>query len=194
MEVCDKGGRNTMAKTMKRTAIISVIATIIFSFICWKSNWGWTFSAAITFGTIAYHIVIRLLVGTLVDCILHNRVDYNKKWFHVYSFEMKIYNRLKVKKWKGKIPTYNEELFSIEKRTFHEIAQATCQSEIVHEINAVLSFLPLFTTGVFGSFMVFLITSFLASCFDLMFVIVQRYNRPLLVKLAKRRERHKEKG
>lgn len=82
------------------------------------------------------------------------------------------------KKWKGKIPTYNEDLFSIEKRTFHEI-------------NAVLSFLPLLTTGVFGSFMVFLITSVLAACFDLMFVIVQRYNRPLLVKLAKRREKRK---
>jgi len=180
-----------MARTMKRTAVISVVATIIFSLICWKSNWSWTFSAAITFGTIAYHLVIRLLVGTLVDCILHNQVDYNKKWFHVHSIEMKIYNKLKVKKWKGKIPTYNEELFSIEKRTFHEIAQATCQSEIVHEMNAVLSFLPLFTTGVFGSFMVFLITSVLAACFDLMFVIVQRYNRPLLVKLAKRREKRK---
>lgn len=182
-----------MAKTMKKTALMSVIATIIFSFICWKSNWGWTFSAAITFGTMAYHLVIRLLVGTLVDCILHNQVDYNKKWFQVHPFEMKIYNKLKVKKWKGKIPTYNEDLFSIEKRTFHEIAQATCQSEIVHEINAVLSFLPLLSTGVFGSFMVFLITSVLASCFDLMFVIVQRYNRPLLVKLAKRREKRKER-
>ena len=121
-----------MAKTMKRTAVISVVATIIFSFICWKSNWSWTFSAAITFGTIAYHLVIRLLVGTLVDCILHNQVDYNKKWFHVHPIEMKIYNKLKVKKWKGKIPTYNEELFSIEKRTFHEIAQATCQQRNSH--------------------------------------------------------------
>ena len=80
---------------MKRTAVISVVATIIFSFICWKSNWSWTFSAAITFGTIAYHLVIRLLVGTLVDCILHNQVDYNKKWFHVHPIEMKIYNKLK---------------------------------------------------------------------------------------------------
>lgn len=178
-----------MAKTMKRMALISVIGTIIFTFLYLKINTGWIFSTAITFGTMAYHLVMRLFVGTLVDCILHNQVDYNKKWFHVYPFEMKLYNKLKVKKWKGKIPTYNEELFSIEKRTFHEIAQATCQSEIVHEINAALSFLPLFTTGVFGSFMVFLITSFLAACFDLMFVIVQRYNRPLLVKLAKRREK-----
>lgn len=178
-----------MAKTMKRMALISVIGTIIFSFLYIKMNAGWIFSTAITFGTIAYHLVMRLSVGTLIDFILHNQVDYNKKWFHVHTFEMKIYNKLKVKKWKGKIPTYNEELFSIEKRTFHEIAQATCQSEIVHEINAVFSFLPLFITEVFGSFMVFLITSVLASCFDLMFVIVQRYNRPLLIKLAKRREK-----
>lgn len=178
-----------MAKTMKRIALISVIATVFFSILYVRTNLRWSFSVSITFGTIAYHFVMRLVAGTLVDCILHNKVDYNKKWFHVHPYEIKIYNKLKVKKWKGKVPTYNEELFSIEKKTFDEIAQATCQSEIVHEINALFSFLPVFTTGVFGSFMVFFITSTLGACFDLMFVIVQRYNRPLLVKLANRRKR-----
>lgn len=184
-----------MAKLMKTAAIISVAATIFFSFVYGKTSLGWIFSMAITFGTISYHLGIRLLVGTLVDGIMHNHADYNRKWFQVHPFEEKLYKKLKVKKWKEKLPTYNKDLFSLEKKTFDEIAQATCQSEIVHEINALLSFVPLFATYLFGSFMVFLITSVLAACFDLSFVIIQRYNRPLLVKLAKRsKKRNNEKA
>ena len=175
-----------MAKIMKSTAIISVAATVMFSFINVKFNWGWTFSAAITFGTMAFHIIMRLLVGTIVDCVMHNHADYNKKWFQLHPFEEKLYKKLKVKTWKDKLPTYDADTFSVQKKTFDEIAQATCQSEIVHEINVVVSFLPLFATFLFGSFMVFLITSVLAACFDLLFVIMQRYNRPRLVKLAKK--------
>ena len=143
-----------MAKIMKRTAIISVAATIILSFLYGKTNWDFIYSAAITFGTVAFHIIMRLLVGSIVDCMMHNHADYDKKWYQL--------------------------------RPFDEIAQATCQSEIVHEINMVVSFLPLFAAYLFGSFMVFLITSTLAACFDLLFVIMQRYNRPRLVKLAKK--------
>ena len=175
-----------MAKLMKRTALISIVATIFLAFIYGKSNWSWTFSAAITFGTIAFHLVIRLLVGAIIDCIMHNHADYDKKWFQQLPFEEKLYKKLKVKKWKDKLPTYNTDIFSVQKKTFDEIAQATCQSEIVHEINVVVSFLPLFAACLFGSFMVFLITSILAACFDLLFVIMQRYNRPRLVKLAKK--------
>ena len=85
-----------MAKTMKRIALISVIATVFFSILYVRTNLRWSFSVSITFGTIAYHFVMRLVVGTLVDCILHNKVDYNKKWFHVHPYEIKIYNKLKV--------------------------------------------------------------------------------------------------
>jgi len=175
-----------MAKVMKRTAIISVAATIILSLLYGKLNWDFIYSAAITFGTMAFHIIIRLLVGTIVDCVMHNHADYDKKWFQLRPFEEKLYKKLKVKKWKDKLPTYDADTFSVQKKTFDEIAQATCQSEIVHEINMVVSFLPLFATYLFGSFMVFLITSILAACFDLLFVIMQRYNRPRLVKLAKK--------
>lgn len=80
----------------------------------------------------------------------------------------------------------SEETFSVEKRSLDEIVQATCQSEITHEVIAVLSFLPLLASLKFDSFMVFFITSLLAACFDLSFVIIQRYNRPRLVKLVKK--------
>ena len=61
-----------------------------------------------------------------------------------------------------------------------------CQAEIVHEVIIIFSFLPVLASYWFGSFAVFMITSIGAAAFDLMFVMIQRYNRPRIVKLAER--------
>ena len=68
-----------------------------------------------------------------------------------------------------------------------EIAQAMCQAELVHETIVILSFVPVAFSAVFGAFWVFLITSLCAAAFDLMFVIIQRYNRPRIIRLIKHR-------
>lgn len=64
-----------------------------------------------------------------------------------------------------------------------------CQSEIVHETIVVFSFLPIVSVVWFGSLPVFIITSVLSAGFDLMFVVMQRYNRPRIIKLIKRCEK-----
>lgn len=175
-----------MAKKIISTTIALVVATIGIFFIYQNTKSDVWLSALITFGTISYHFVMRLFVGAGVNGIMHNHADYEKKWYQICPFEKKLYKILKVKKWKNKLPTYSEETFSVQKRSLDEIVQATCQSEITHEVIAVLSFLPLLASLKFDSFMVFFITSLLASCFDLSFVIIQRYNRPRLVKLVKK--------
>jgi hypothetical protein len=71
-------------------------------------------------------------------------------------------------------------------KSFDEIAQAMCQAEIVHEIIIPLSFIPLAVIPRFGSAAVFIITSILAACFDLLFVIIQRFNRPRILKISRR--------
>ena len=53
----------------------------------------------------------------------------------------------------------------------------------------VLSFVPVAFSVWFGSLGVFLITSFAAFLFDSVFVILQRYNRPRLMRLAGRGKR-----
>lgn len=70
--------------------------------------------------------------------------------------------------------------FFIKKYTWHEIAQAMCQAELVHETNMALSFLPLIAVRWFGAFYVFLLTSVCGA----LFVIMQRYNRTRVVKIA----------
>lgn len=176
-----------MAKMMKGIAILCVIACVIFGILNMILDAGVWLSLTITFGTIAYHFVMRLLVGHIFDKTMHNRADYTKKWFQVGTAERKFYNRIKVKKWKNKMPTYDPMLFSPEKHSWDEIAQAMCQAELVHETIAILSFLPILMTIWWDSFWVFFITSVAAALLDSLFVVIQRYNRTRILRLVKRK-------
>lgn len=144
------------------------------------------FSASITFGTIFYHFAMRLAVGYLIDARYHNRMDHTKKWFTEKAFEKKLYKMIQVKKWKKWLPTYNPQDFDLKNRSAAEIVQVSCQAEAVHEVNMALSFVPVVFSVWFGSLDVFLITSFAAFLFDSTFVIIQRYNRPRLLRLMKK--------
>lgn len=172
-----------MAKLMKTVTISCVIATIISILLYWKTANNICFSLTITFGTTSYHLLMRLVVGLILNKTMNNHADYNHPWFQLKPFENKFYQKLNVKQWKNKMPTYNPEIFSIKEHSLDEIAQAMCQSEIVHEIIVILSFLPLIASVWFDSFLVFLLTSTAAACFDMMFVIMQRYNRQRILKI-----------
>ena len=176
-----------MAKTMKRISAISLLLTICCFVLYRISNYRFLVPFTITFGTTAYHFIIRLMVGVVIDSIMHNKANYHKKWYHVGEFEMKLYQKMKVKKWKNKMPTYNADTFDVSKHSWDEIIQATCQAELVHEINVIFSFLPIFASIWFGSFGVFLITSVLGAAFDLMFVMMQRFNRTRILKIKQKR-------
>ena len=52
---------------------------------------------------------------------------------------------MKVKSWKDRMPTYEAETFSFELHSMEEIAMAMCQSEVVHEIIILFSFIVIFT-------------------------------------------------
>lgn len=168
-----------MPFVMKAIAVSCALLTVLFIFLQCDA-------AAITFGTTCYHFSMRLLVGLLVDRTMQNKADYRKAWYRQRVWEGKLYKALGVKKWKGRFPTYDPSLFDNRLHTLDEIVQATCQAEVVHEIIAVLSFLPLLGAIPFGSFAVFAVTSLLAACFDMIFVIMQRFNRPRLIKLLAR--------
>lgn len=174
-----------MKKTVYFTAAASVLLCIVFAFTYRASGIDALYSLAITFGTIAYHFLMRLAVGFSVDGIMKNKADYNSKWFRCSAFEEKIYRKLKVKQWKNRLPTFRPEYFELSEHSWDEIAQATCQSEAVHEIIVLLSFVPISFSVWFGALPVFIITSIFAALFDLLYVIIQRYNRPRIIRLIK---------
>lgn len=174
-----------MKRAMILTAALSVVSTVLCAvgFRLWGA--GVLLTLAITFGTIAYHFTVRLLVGLLFDCTLRNHADYTKPWFQPRKWEKKLYKALRVKRWKDKLPTFNPQEFSMEHRSFDELAQAMCQAELVHEVNMALSFVPVLAACWFGALPVFLLTSIGGAGFDLLFVILQRYNRPRVLRLMR---------
>lgn len=175
-----------MARNMKLLTVFCIIAAVLCGFLYYDTRHALPITLAITFGTTACHLCMRLAVGAMVNALFHNHMDVTKRWFQVGPREQRLYEWLKVKRWKHRLPTYDKDAFDPRKHTWHEIAQAMCQSEVVHSLNVVLSFLPIVAARWFGALPAFIITSLLAAGFDLLFVILQRYNRPRVLKLLKK--------
>lgn len=144
------------------------------------------YTAAITFGTTFYHLAMRLAVGYGVDARFHNRMDDTRWWFQERGFEKALYRFLGVRRWKRWLPAFRPEDFQLRDHSPRELIQATCQSEVVHEIIMALSFVPVLFSLWFGSAGVFLWTSCMSFLLDGACVVVQRYNRPRLRKLYKK--------
>ena len=178
-----------MYKFFKIILRILILSTAVFLILSYNFGGIWV-SMAITSATFLYHFGMRKLVGDTVNHIMHNHANYNSIWFRQKSWETKIYNLLHVKKWKDKMPTYDPTSFDSRKHSWDEIAQTMCQSEVVHEINILLSFLPIITSHFLGALPVFILTSFIAATFDLSFVIIQRYNRPRIIKIVEKQKSH----
>ena len=85
------------------------------------------------------------------------------------------------------MPTYDNALFDPRLHTWDEVAQAMCQAELVHETIALLSFLPIAAGLRFGAYPVFIVTSVLSAGYDLLFVMMQRYNRQRIMALRERK-------
>lgn len=144
------------------------------------------YTAAITFGTTFYHFSMRLIIAYIIDTKFRNRMDYTKKWFQQKSFEPQFYRAIGVKKWKERLPSFSPDKFCLENHFVAEIISATCQAEIVHEIILICSLIPILFSAWFGAASVFVITSCMAFLFDSLFVMIQRYNRPRLLRLIAR--------
>ncbi len=145
------------------------------------------FSGAITCFTILYHIAFRLAAGGLLRRFA--KPNPKSRFFTQKPWEPKLYRFLRVKRWKGKLPTYYPEDFDPRTHAPEQLLTTMCVSELGHEINAVLSFLPLFAALFVGALPVFLITGIVAALFDLSFAVIQRYNRPRVEKLLHKREK-----
>ncbi len=64
-----------------------------------------------------------------------------------------------------------------------ELLHNMMQAELVHRIIMLLSFVPLLFIIPFGEPAVFIITSLASAALDGCFVIIQRYNRPRVIRL-----------
>ncbi len=177
-------------KTAKNIVILIVVnlvfitLTIVFAILHHIYHQGWMLSMYVTFLTISYHFSMRLIVGEAVTVIYCKReFNLNSTGFRIHSFEKDLYRRLNVKKWKLHMITAKPEQFDLRENSMDDLLHNMAQAELVHRIIMVLSFVPLLLIIPYGVPMVFIVTSIVAALIDLQFVIIQRFNRPRVMKL-----------
>lgn len=172
--------------------------TLLTTIICFYLYYGnintssvilWT---GITAFTIMYHFWVRIIMGN-VSKLFRKHIKYNQWWFKERRFEKSFYKLLHVKEWKGKALTYNPESFSLKKHSLEEIANTMSKSEIDHWINEAISLSTLLFAIPWGEFWIFFITAIVAMIFDSQFIIIQRYNRPRVIKILEKEKKIKKK-
>lgn len=142
--------------------------------------------AGITAFTILYHFWGRILLGKLTK-LFHIRYDH--WWFKERFFEKRLYKLLKVRKWKEKVLTYDPAAFSVKDHTLEEIATTMSKAETDHWVNELLSLSTLLFPLLWGEFWIFLVTAVLAMLFDAQFIVVQRYNRPVVLRVIEMKKK-----
>ena len=141
-----------------------------------------------------YSILYILYVGVMV--FLLGRL-YPRKWLRVDRFPFKsfkfekngtIYNKIKIMKWKTKLPDASLIITKIlprfmprkrldDEKKIPTLINETCIAEATHVIAAILGFGCVFVWNGIGGWIV----SILFLLFNIPFVIMQRFNRPRLI-------------
>lgn len=174
----------------------SVIAiTAITSIVCFYMYYGkhennetllWI---GITAFTIMYHFWARIIMGN-VSKLFKKHINYKQRWFKERKFEKKLYKLLNVKKWKDKVFTYNPGDFSVKHRSLEDMANTMAKSEVDHWINEAISISTMLFGLIWGKAWIFILTAIAAMIFDSQFIIIQRYNRPRIVKIMNRKNQN----
>lgn len=171
---------------------IVIFVTVVTATVCLGLYYGgktenkavlWT---GITSFMIVYHFWGRIIMGNVSKLL---RINPNHWWFKEKRFEKGFYKLLRVKKWKGKALTYNPESFSLSAHSLEEIAKVMTKSEVDHWINEVISLFSILFGLFWGELWIFAITALMAMIFDAQFIIIQRFNRPRLMRIIKKQKR-----
>lgn len=133
---------------------------------------------------ILYHFGLRIYMGRVTKRI---HIDYKAPFFRQRSFEMSLYKLLKVRRWKDKVLTFEPEMYDFKNRTLEQLAATMAKSETDHWINEIISIISIFFTFIWGCFPAFFISALAAMLFDAQFIIVQRYNRPIVLRVIERK-------
>jgi hypothetical protein len=92
--------------------------------------------------------------------------------------------------WKDYVPVLRPSLYSPNEHSWDDIILTMCQTELAHMLGAASCLIPMILGPIlFKGFWAFFLTGLLAILAELCFVIVQRYNRPRVIAMLRKRER-----
>lgn len=165
-----------------------IVCCLIASLVCFYVYYNAIFVneiilwIGITAFTILYHFWGRIILGN-VSKIFRRFISYKSWWFKERSFEKDLYEKLKVKKWKKNALTYNPEQFDLKENSIEKVLQTMTKSEVDHWINELISISTMFFGLLWGKTWIFVLTAIAAMIFDAQFIVIQRYNRPRMIKV-----------
>ena len=178
------------------TVIAICLVTSITCFILYygnhTENLAVLYTGVVTF-TIMYHFWVRIILGN-VSKLFRKHIHYDQWWFKEHRFEKPLYKLLRVKKWKDKAFTYNPGDFDLKEKSLDSIANIMAKSEVDHWINEAISVSTMFFSFIWPKLtLAFIISAIAAMIFDSQFIIIQRYNRPRILKALERKNKSQDK-
>ena len=187
----DKPKKSGPAIFMYCVIAVAVITCIVCFYLYYGEVYrsGAVLWTGVTAFTIMYHFWGRIIMGNVCN-LFKKYINYNQWWFKEKKFESKLYKFLRVKKWKKNALTYNPELFDVKKRSLDDIANTMVKAELDHWINELISLSTLLFALIWGEFWIFLLTAIIAMLFDGQFIVIQRFNRPRVVRILNRKNKN----
>lgn len=184
-----KNGKLSGPAIFMYSTVAVMIAVALSSFVAYYGGFtdsGIVLWTGIVSFMIVYHFWTRLIMGAVSK---HWGITYKHPFFKSLPFEKKLYGFLRVRQWRDKVLTFNPDEFLLSKRTLPEIANTMAKAEVDHWVNEIISVTAVFFSLIWGMFPIFLITSVAAMLFDAQFIVVQRFNRPKVVRLIEGKEK-----
>ena len=178
--------RNTVLTTMILIFSLSILGCFLCFYFYQQAQIAWFFTIGVVFFSVAIHFLIMFISAPVVFMLFRNKYNCNSFWFKQKPFEKTLYRILKIKKWKNKLPAYDRNEYSLQLNNPETIAQNMCHAEVVHEVIALASYLPILFGLVISNYGLLTILSMFFSIIHLVFVFIQRYNRPRFIRLSKK--------
>ena len=180
----DSGPAKFMYSVIALTLIFSIICFYLYYSGVYAENWVLIFGVVVF--TIMYHFWVRIIMGN-VSKLFKKYINYKHWWFKERKFEKKLYKILRVKEWKGKALTYNPEQFDLKENSLETIANTMAKSEVDHWMNEAISVSTMFFGFIWKQlWSAFIISAIVAMIFDSQFIIIQRYNRPRVMRILEK--------
>lgn len=154
----------------------------------------------ITLLLLLFWITINIIVPWLVRFLVPKRFFNENVWlFRERETEIAFYRKIKVNKWKDKLPDAEKLIHfqrsslpcNMDESYINRFITECCIAELGHLTVGIVGFSSLFLPLLLPydlqikAFIVFFILSVIDLFVQTLFIIIQRYNRPRLIKLKK---------
>lgn len=175
--------------------IFSIVAVISINLV-----FDFRMGVILEFFICLFTVVMPSVLFTFLDRFFPKKwYSENNKIFNERKFERRFYERIKLKKWKNKVPQFlkiddiSKTKDKIDKEYIEHFISETRRGEFMHFIDILFGIIAAIFLPRRFLFRYTLPILFVWTIFNLLSIWIQRYNRPRLKKALERFERESEK-